>query len=183
MNRLVLVVMALGVLAIVVPAAQPAPVSDVGCTVEHLSGAECQGPDGVPAADVCEVSTWVDNATCEVTAPDGVASAGSGSAIAYAVLQENSTWHAEFDYVIRDKSTGQVLFSEPGLNTVPVSGHPDPPAASFAFGNRAFSVQGGAVAVCEITGTHTPFGAAMSAIAASPVGFGAFNNVLRCSVN
>jgi hypothetical protein len=182
MKKLVLLVMAVAALTISAPAAQTAPTSDVGCTVEHLSGDPCQGPDAVPAADVCEINTWVDNATCEVTAPDGVANAANISAVAYAELQDNSTWFAEYHYVLRDKGTGQELFSHEDSITVPVNGHPEPPAASFGFGGIPLQQAGGTV-VCEITGTHSPFGAAMSAVAASPVAFGAFNNIIRCSVS
>jgi hypothetical protein len=181
MKRLILVVVALGALAVVVPTAQPAPTSDVGCTVEHLSGAECQGPDAVAAAESCEINTWVDNATCEVTAADGVANAADISAVAYAELQATSNWFAEYDYVLRDKTTGQVLFSHSDSRTEPVEGQPEPPAASFAFGGIPLE-QAGATVVCEITGTHSPFGAAMSAVAATS-GVGAFNNIIRCSVS
>jgi hypothetical protein len=41
---------------------------------------------------------------------------------------------------------------------------------------------GGAEAVCEVTGTHTPAGAPFSAFAVT-TGAGEFNNVFNCRVN
>jgi hypothetical protein len=182
MKRLVVLSVALCAFAVSVPVAETAPTQPNGCTVEHLSNAECQGPDFLPAANACEITTWVGNASCELTVPDGVASNAGASTVTHAVLQEaTSTWHAEFDYVIRDKGTGQVLFSREDALTTPVGGGPNIPTASFGFGG-ALPQQGGAEVVCEVTGTHTPAGAAMSAVAAVE-GFGQFNNTMRCEVN
>jgi hypothetical protein len=174
--------MALCALAIAVPAVQAAPTSATGCTIEHLTNAECQGPDVDPAANICEINTWVDNATCDVTVPDGVASNATGFAFAYPVLM-GSNWHADFHYEIRDKDTGQVLFSDDQSLTVPITQNPaEPfPPASNTYGGD-FAVQGGDEVVCEITGTHSLAGAAGSA-AAALTGFGQFNNRVRCNVN
>ena len=179
MKRLTLLVVALGALALAVPTAQTAPTSDTGCTVEHLSGAECQGPDMRPAADACEISTWVGNATCDLTVSDGVADTAIGFLNVFAALQDTN-WHTEFHMVIRDKTTGAILYSRDGSKTTPVSGAPEPPAQSLGFSDP-LSAPGGGEAVCEITGTHTPAGAAFSAQAVIE-GFGAFNNVFRCEV-
>lgn len=180
MKRLVLLVIALSALAVAVPVAETAPTSDTGCTVEHLQNTECQGPDADPAANACQINTWVDNARCELTVEDGVASGYTASTTAYAALQDPN-WHAEFHYVIRDKSTGQVLFSRDGSNTTPVSGSTDIPSATF-FSVDLLPQQGGAEVVCEVTGTHTPAGAAMSALAATQ-GSGEYNNEFFCRVN
>jgi hypothetical protein len=180
MKRLVPLSMALCFLAIAVPPAQTAPTSDTGCTVEHLSNAACQGPDADPAANACEINTWVGDATCELTIPDGVASHANGFAFAYAQLQNDATWHAEFHYEIRDKDTGQVLFSDDRVVDSPVGEDPDnaTPSANFSFG-AVFT--GGDEVICEITGTHSPAGAAFSAVAATE-GFGQLNNRFRCGV-
>lgn len=179
MKRLAVLVMALCALAVAVPVAQTAPTSDTGCSVEHLSGAECQGPDMRPAADSCEISTWVGNATCDLTVSDGVANSAIGFISVFAALQDTN-WHTEFHMVIRDKSTGEVLFSRDGSNTTPVSGHPTPLGQTQGI-SAPLSAPGGSEAVCEVTGTHTPAGAAFSAQAVLE-GFGAFNNILRCEV-
>lgn len=179
MKRLTLLVVALGALAVAVPAAQTAPTSDTGCTVEHISGAACQGPDMRPEASACEISTWVGDASCDLTVSDGVADSTIGFLNVFAALQDTN-WHTEFHVVIRDKSTGEVLFSRDGSNTTPVSGAPEPPAQSLGF-SAPLAAPGGSEAVCEITGTHTPAGAAFSAQAVTD-GFGAFNNVFRCEV-
>jgi hypothetical protein len=182
MKRLALLLTALCAFAVAVPAAQTAPTSDVGCTVEHVSNAECQGPDAAPAANACEINTWVGNARCDLTVPDGAASSFTGFAFAFAELQ-NDTWRAEFDYVIRDKATGQVLFSQNASETSPVSGGTTVPAVNRTFPATALAPGGGGEVVCEVTGTHSPAGAAMSAVAAVEGVSGEFNNRLRCSVN
>jgi hypothetical protein len=179
MKRLVVLVTALCVVAIAVPAAQTAPTSEQGCALEHLSAAECQGPDLNPAADFCNISTWVGNASCELTVADGVANTASGFVEAFAELQDTN-WHAEFHMVVRDKTTGQVLFSRDGSSTLPVSQAPPVPSARVGFG-APLTAAGGSEVICEVTGTHTPAGAAESAIAAAE-GFGQFNNVFRCEV-
>jgi hypothetical protein len=181
MKRFVLLGVALCALAVVVPVAETAPTQPNGCTVEHLSNVECQGPDLAPAANRCEIPTWVGNASCELTVPDGVANiAGASTVVNAELVDSNSNWHAEYDYEIRDKNTGQVLFSRADSQTTPV-GPGSIPRASFGFGG-SLPVQGGAEVVCEVTGTHTPAGAAMSAIAAIE-GSGQFNNSMRCEVN
>jgi hypothetical protein len=179
MKRLALLVVALGALAVGVPGAQTAPTSDTGCTVEHISGAACQGPDMRPEANACEISTWVGDATCDLTVSDGAADSAIGFLNVFAALQDTN-WRTEFHMVIRDKSTGAVLFSRDGSNTTPLTGAPEPPAQSLGF-SGPLSAPGGGEAVCEITGTHTPAGAAFSAQAVIE-GFGAFNNVFRCQV-
>jgi hypothetical protein len=179
MKRLAVLVIALCALAVAVPVAQTAPTSDTGCTVEHLSGAECQGPDAEPAAASCEIATWVGNASCDLTVSDGVANSAIGFVTVFAALQ-GTDWHTELHLTIRDKSTGEVLLSRDGSNTTPVSGAPGPPHQALGF-SAPFSAPGGSEAVCEITGTHTPAGAAFSAQAVLE-GFGAFNNILRCEV-
>jgi hypothetical protein len=181
MKRVVIVVVAFGILAVAVPAAQTAPTSATGCTVEHLSGAECQGPDASADANYCDINTWVGNASCEVTVSDGVVSNANGTGTAFAALQ-GDTWHAEVHYVIRLKSTGEVLFSDDASNTVPVAGSTPVPEASVSFG-AALSPQGaGTEVICEVTGTHSAAGAAGSALAAAS-GFGQWNNIFRCLVN
>jgi hypothetical protein len=179
MKRLALLVVALGALAVAVPAAQTAPTQPNGCSVEHISGAECQGPDMKPAPEACDISTWVDNASCDLTVADGVGDTAIGFLNVFAALQDTN-WHTEFHMVIRDKATGAVLFSRDGSNTTPVSGAPDPPAQSLGFSAPLLAPSGGE-AVCEITGTHTPAGAAFSAQAVTD-GFGAYNDVFRCEV-
>jgi hypothetical protein len=179
MKRLALLVVALGALAVAVPAAQTAPTQPNGCTVEHISGAACQGPDMRPEASACEISTWVGDASCDLTVSDGVADSAIGFVTVFAALQDTN-WHTEFHLVIRDKSTGAVLFSRDGSNTTPVSGAPMPPEQALGFSDP-LSAPGGSEAVCEITGTHTPAGAAFSADAVLE-GFGALNNILRCEV-
>lgn len=179
MKRLTLLVVALGALAVAVPAAQTAPTQPNGCTVEHISGAACQGPDMRPEANACEISTWVGDASCDLTVADGVADTTIGFLNVFGALQDTN-WHTEFHMVIRDKATGAVLFSRDGSNTTPVSGAPEPPAQSLGF-SAPLAATGGSEAVCEITGTHTPAGAAFSADAVLE-GFGAFNNILRCEV-
>jgi hypothetical protein len=166
-------------LVIAVPAAQAAPTSEGGCAVEHLSGAECQGPDADSDTNSCSISTWVGNATCELTVADGVASAANASASAYATVQ-GTDWHAEFHYVIRDKLTGQVLFSQDGSSTTPLVEASPVPFAGFTFGG-ALPLHGGGEVVCEVVGTHTPAGAAGSGAAASS-GFGEWNNTFGCRV-
>ena len=180
MKRLVLVVVGLCALAVAVPAAQTAPTQPNGCSVEHISGAECQGPDFQPAADSCDISTWVDNASCDLTVSDGTANITSGFVQVYAALQ-GTDWRTEFHLTLRNKATGEVLFSRDGSNTTPVSGGSMPPNQVLGFGD-ALSVQGASDVVCEVTGTHSPAGAAFSAAAALE-GFGDFNNVLRCEVH
>ncbi len=179
MKRLVLVVVALCALAVAVPVAQTAPTQPNGCSVEHISGAECQGPDFAPAADSCNISTWVNNASCDLTVSDGTANITSGFVQVYAALQ-GTDWHTEFHLTLRDKATGEVLYSRDGSNTTPVSGGSTPTNQVLGFGD-ALSVQGASDVICEVTGTHTPAGAAFSAAAALE-GFGDFNNVLRCEV-
>ena len=136
MKRLALLVVALGALAVAVPTAQTAPTSDTGCTVEHISGAECQGPDLNAAADSCEISTWVGNASCDLTVSDGVANSTSGFVNVFAELQDDTDWHTEFHMVIRDKGTGEVLFSRDGSTTTPVSG-PAVPPQNLSFSARS----------------------------------------------
>jgi hypothetical protein len=180
MKRLALVVVGLCALAVAVPAAQTAPTQPNGCSVEHISNAECQGPDFAPAADSCEITTWVGNASCDLTVSDGTANITSGFVQVYAALQ-GTDWHTQFDLVLRDKATGEVLFSRNGSRTTPVSGGSLPPNQFLGFGG-ALSVQGATEVVCEATGTHSPAGAAFSAEAALN-GFGEFNNILRCEVH
>jgi hypothetical protein len=180
MRKVVVLSVALCTLAVGAPAAETAPTQPNGCTVEHLSNAPCQGPDFLPAANACEITTWVGDAACELTVPDGVASNAAASTVAHAQLVDTN-WHAEFNYVIRDKATGQVLFSREDSLTTPAGGGPNIPTASFGFGGE-LTQAGGAEVVCEVTGTHTPAGAAMSA-AAVIEGFGQFNNTMRCEVN
>jgi hypothetical protein len=179
MKRLALLVVALGALAVAVPVAQTAPTSDSGCTVEHLSGAACQGPDVRPALNSCEIATWVGDASCDLTVADGAADTAIGFLKVYGALQD-SDWLTEYHMVIRDKSTGAVLLSRDGSNTTPVSGAPEPPEQTLGI-SAPLAAAGGSEAVCEITGTHTPAGAAFSAQAVVD-GFGAFNNVFRCEV-
>src|SRR5688572_4730700 len=109
MKRIALLVVALCAFAVAVPVAQTAPTSDSGCTVEHLSGAECQGPDVNTATDSCEIATWVGNASCDLTVSDGVANSAEGFLNVFATLQDTNNWHTEFHLVVRDKSTGEVL--------------------------------------------------------------------------
>jgi hypothetical protein len=180
MKRLVLVVVGLCALAVAVPAAQTAPTQPNGCSVEHISNAECQGPDFDPPADSCEITTWVGNASCDLAVSDGAANITSGFVQVYAALQ-GTDWHTEFHLVVRDKATGEVLFSRDGSNTTPVSGGSLPPNQGLGFGG-ALSVQGASEVVCEVTGSHSPAGAVFSAEAALN-GFGEFNNVLRCEVH
>jgi hypothetical protein len=177
----VLLAAALAAFAIAVPAAQTAPTSPNGCPVEHLTGAECQGPDADAAANACDINTWVDNASCVLTVPDGVASGASVATIAHAELQPDAIWHGEVHVVIRDQSSGQVLFAQDATNTVPVAEHPQLPAASIGIGTT-FAQTGGGQVVCEVTGTHSHVGAAMSTVAAT-TGAGLFNNTLECAVN
>jgi hypothetical protein len=179
MKRLALLVVALGALAVGVPAAQTAPTSDTGCTVEHISGAECQGPDMNAAADSCSISTWVGNAGCDLTVADGAADTAVVFLGVWGALQDTN-WQTEFHLVIRDKSTGAILFSRDGSTTTPVSDSPEPPEQIESY-SAPLTVPGASEAVCEVTGTHTPAGAAFSADAVIE-GFGAFNNVLRCQV-
>jgi hypothetical protein len=181
MKRLVLLALALCALAISAPIAQTAPTQANGCTVEHLSNAPCQGPDADPAANACEINTWVGDATCELTIPDGVASHANGFAFAYAELVDNTSWHAEFHYEIRDKDTGQVLFSDDREHNSAVGSDPENaiPSANFTYG-ALFT--GGDEVICEVTGTHSPAGAALSAAAATQ-GFGQLNNRFRCGVS
>lgn len=179
MKTLVLLTVALGAVAIGVPAAQTAPTNAQGCAVEHLTNAACQGPDVDTSATGCEINTWVGDASCELTAADGVASAASGSAEAYALVQ-GTDWHAELQVVIRDKSTGQVLFSGGDSSTIPLAEAQPVPHAGLGFAGP-LSPNGGAEVVCEVTGTHSPAGAAGSAAAALS-GFGQWNNIFRCSV-
>ncbi len=180
MKRIVLLAVALCGLAVAVPVAETAPTSEQGCTVEHVSGAECQGPDLQPATDSCEITTWVGNASCDLTVADGVANSASGFVKIFAGLQQPD-WHAEFQLVVRDKSTGEVLFSRDGSNTQPVAETQDVPNLPLTFG-APLTVPGGSEVVCEVTGTHTPAGGALSAQAALE-GFGEYNNILRCSVS
>jgi hypothetical protein len=179
MKRLVLLVVAGGALVFLVPAAQTAPTSDTGCTVEHISGAECQGPDADASADVCEINTWVGNASCELAVSDGVADSATVFTKAFAALQDTN-WHAELHVVIRDKATGQVLLTRDASSTVP-AGASLPPAVTVNFA-VPFASPGGAEVVCEVTGTHTPAGAPFSAQAAT-TGSGQLNNVFNCEVN
>jgi hypothetical protein len=179
MKRLALLVVALCALAVAVPAAQTAPTSDSGCTIEHLSNAECQGPDVRPALSSCEIATWVGNASCDLTVADGAADSTIGFLKVYGALQ-GTDWHTEFHMVIRDKTTGEVLFSRDGSTTTAVSSAPEPTEQTLGW-SAPLSVPGGSEAVCEITGTHTPVGAAFSAQAVIE-GFGAFNNTFRCEV-
>jgi hypothetical protein len=179
MKRLALLVLPVCALAVAVPAAQTAPTSDTGCSVEHLSGAACQGPDTDAAASSCEIATWVGDASCDLTVSDGVANTASGFVTVFAALQDTN-WHTEFHLVIRDKSTGEVLLTRDGSTTTPVSGHPTPSNQTLAI-SAPLSAPGGGEAVCEVTGTHSPAGAAFSAQAVLE-GFGAFNNILRCEV-
>ena len=179
MKRLALLVVALGTLAVGVPAAQTAPTSATGCTGEHLSGAACQGPDVRPALNSCEIATWVGDASCDLTVADGVADTSIGFLKVFAALQETN-WHTEFHMVIRDKGTGQVLFSRDGSTTTPVSAATEPPAQTSIW-SVPLTAPGGSEAVCEVTGTHTPVGAAFSADAVIE-GFGAFNNTFQCEV-
>jgi hypothetical protein len=179
MKRIVVLAVALGALAIAVPAAQTAPASDAGCTVEHLTAAPCQGPDTEPAAGFCEINTWVGDASCDLTVADGIANTGSGFVKVFSALQD-TTWHAEFHLVIRDKATGAVLFSRDVTSDTPLAESTTIPDRTLGFAT-AFAAPAGAEATCEVTGTHTPAGAAFSAEAASN-GFGEFNNVLRCEV-
>ena len=179
MKRLALLVVAVGALAIGVPGAQAAPTSDTGCTVEHLSGAACQGPDVRPALNSCEIATWVGDASCDLTVADGTADTTIGLLKVFAAL-EGTDWQTEFHMVIRDKTTGEVLFSRDGTETTPASGAPEPPEHVLAW-SAPLAVPGGSEAVCEITGTHTPVGSPFSAQAVLE-GFGAFNNTFRCEV-
>ena len=103
MKRLALLVVAVGALAIGVPGAQAAPTSDTGCTVEHLSGAACQGPDVRPALNSCEIATWVGDASCDLTVADGMADTTIGLLKVFAAL-EGTDWQTEFHMVIRDKT-------------------------------------------------------------------------------
>lgn len=180
MKKLVLLVMAGGALVILVPAAQTAPTSPTGCAVEHLSNAACQGPDDDAAADACEINTWVGDASCVLTVPDGTADSVTVFAKAHSVLQDTN-WHAEAHVVVRDSASGQVLLTEDGSSTVPVSGGSLPPAETLNF-NSPLSSTGGAEVICEVTGTHTPAGAPFSAQAAS-TGSGQLNNVFNCRVD
>jgi hypothetical protein len=179
MRKLVLLVVALGALAIAVPAALPSPTSDSGCTEQHVSGAACQGPDADAAANACQIYTWVDNASCTLTVPDGVASNVSGTLIAYSEFQ-GTDWHAEFDLVVRDASTQAVLYSNSNAQTVPITERPLVPSMSLGFGS---GISGGGEVVCEVTGTHNPAGAAMSGVAATAGIQGVFNNSFGCVVN
>jgi hypothetical protein len=179
MKRLALLAVAVGALAVAVPAAQTAPTSDNGCTAEHLSGAPCQGPDVRPALNSCEIATWVGDASCDLTVADGVGDTTIGFLKVFSAL-EGTDWHSEFHMVVRDKATGEVLFSRDGSTTTPASGSPEPPAQTSIWSDP-LTVPGGAEAVCEVTGTHTPAGAAFSADAVIE-GFGAFNNTFRCEV-
>jgi hypothetical protein len=180
MKRLVLVVVGLCALVVAVPVAQTAPTQPNGCSVEHISGAECQGPDLAPAADSCNISTWVNNASCDLTVSDGAANITSGFVQVFAAL-EGTDWHTAFHLDVRDKATGEVLFSRDGSNTTPVSSGSMPPNQILGF-SGTLSVQGASEVVCQVTGTHSPAGAAFSAAAALQ-GFGDFNNVLRCEVH
>ena len=136
MKRLILVVVGLCALAVAVPVAQTAPTQPNGCSVEHISGAECQGPDFAPAADSCEISTWVVNASCDLTPSDGTANITSGFVQVYAALQ-GTDWHTQFDLELRNKATGEVLYSRDGSNTTPVSGGPQPTNKCWALGTRS----------------------------------------------
>jgi hypothetical protein len=84
-----------------------------------------------------------------------VANSTIGFVTVFAAHQDPN-WHTEFHLVIRDKSTGQVLFSRDGSNTTPVSGHPTGPTAPTHAISAPLSATGGSEAVCEVTGTHTP---------------------------
>jgi hypothetical protein len=180
MKRIVLLATGLCALAIAVPVAQTSPTSEDGCSVEHLSGDPCQGPDANPAANACRINTWVGDASCTLTVPDGVANFADGLSENFAELQDTN-WHTEAHLVVRDTATGQVLLSRDLSSTVPVADSPEPPDGDIPFG-AALSPLGGAEVVCEVTGTHTPAGAAFSAEAAAR-GFGRFNNNFRCQVN
>lgn len=180
MKKLVLLVIAGGALVILVPAAQTAPTAPNGCSVEHLSGAPCQGPDADAAANACEINTWVGDASCVLTVSDGTANLATVFTKAHSVLQDTN-WHAEAHVVVRDNATGQVLLTEDGSSTVPVSPGSLPPAETLNFAS-ALSSTGGAEVTCEVTGTHTPAGAPFSAQAAS-TGSGQLNNVFNCEVN
>jgi hypothetical protein len=180
MKRLSLLAVALFALAFAVPVAETAPTSEEGCTVEHVSGDACQGPDLNPAANSCNITTWVRDASCELTVADGVANNASGFVKVFSELQQPN-WHAEFHLVVRDKATGEVLFTRDGSNTRPLESAQDVPNVPLTFG-APLTVPGGSEVICEVTGTHTPAGAALSAQAALE-GFGEYNNVLRCAVS
>jgi hypothetical protein len=180
MKRLVLLVMAGGALVILVPAAQTAPTSATGCTVEHISGAACQGPDVNAAADSCEINTWVGDASCVLTVSDGTADLAIAFTTAYSELQDTN-WHAEAHVVVRDNATGQVLLTQDGSSTVPVSPGSLPPGKTLNFASE-LSPTGGAEVTCEVTGTHTPAGAPFSAQAPT-AGPQNLNNVFNCRVS
>jgi hypothetical protein len=180
MKRLALLVVALGALAVGVPAAETAPTSDTGCTAEHLSGAACQGPDVRPAPSSCEIATWVGDASCALTVADGAADTTIGFLKVYATLQADNNWQTEFHMVIRDLGTGEFLFSRDGGTTTPLAEAHEPPEQTQLW-SAPLAVPGGSEVVCEITGSHTPVGAAFSAQAVLE-GFGAFNNRFQCEV-
>jgi hypothetical protein len=179
MKRIVVLAVALGALAIAVPAAQTAPTSESGCTVEHLSPAPCQGPDLEPAANFCEITTWVGDASCDLTVADGIGNSASGFVKVFSAVQD-TTWHAEFHLLIRDKATGAVLFSRDVTSDIPIAESTTIPDRTLGFAT-SFAAPAGAEATCEVTGTHTPAGAPFS-LEAVERGFGEFNNVLRCEV-
>jgi hypothetical protein len=176
MKRFVLFLVALSALAIAVPAAHTAPESE-DCSTQHLSGDPCQGPDTNAAANACTINTWVGDASCALTVPDGVASRATGSIEAYAE-EQNGSWHSEAHLVIRDVATGLVLYSTDHSQTIPIPEDPIVPASSFGFANT-FAQVGGAEVVCEVTGTHNTAGAATSSAGTRAV----FNNSFGCTVN
>src|SRR5207249_5773751 len=72
----------------VINSAPPATAQTLTCTVEHITGDQCQGPDiegqasaafwealgfqEPPGDNFCSVGVWVQKATCEVSVPGGV---------------------------------------------------------------------------------------------------------------
>lgn len=78
------------------------------CADEHLTGADCQGADVNPAPNRCDIKVWVGKASCDFVIPAGAA---RGVATSAEVWADQGT-APEADMVIRDKSTGTVLYQD-----------------------------------------------------------------------
>ncbi len=168
MGRLMLFIIASGLLGAVAPATAQSPT----CTVEHITGDQCQGPDiegqvgsalletlglqGPPGDNFCSVGVWVQKATCEVSVPGGVT---TNAGIGWTTNSDGDdpvTYHI----VLRDAQSGTVLYDS-GEQT---SGGPFMGVGPWNTngGNGAGTVIQNVTTdkvICEITGTHSIFGA------------------------
>jgi hypothetical protein len=141
---------------------------DPSCAPNYYDGSACQGQDQAASASECHIATWVQGASCLLTVADGQTTSMGVGFTNNAESDEQVSYHV----VLRDPQSGTVLFETSDQGGAPAVGGLWNTNGGNGIGTALPTITTDEV-FCEITGTHTKYGAAV----------GVADNSFSCSVN